>query len=208
MTWFDNRVKDPISNVTMLTTAPDYAAVCVGLTPGNCVQKQNLGRTKITGVQTDLEYLIGREWRVSGGYIYNQATVIDGGTINANLVGKYLAQVPKNRGSLQVAYVNPKVANVSLAFQFVGLQFNDDQNVQFIPVATLTAAGYSTTVPAGLPGYTSVDLMASRDLGPRFQVFVGAQNLTNKVFFVQTNPSTVGAPRMVTGGVRVRFSSK
>ena len=97
---------------------------------------------------------------------------------------------------------------MSLGVQFVGLQYNDDQNVQFIPATTLTAAGYDTNVTAGLPGYTSVDLVASRDLGPRFQVFIGAQNLTNKVFFVQTNPSTVGAPRLVNGGVRIRFASK
>ncbi len=80
--------------------------------------------------------------------------------------------------------------------------------MQFIPATTLAAAGYDTDITAGLPGYTSVDLMASRDLGRRFQVFVGAQNLTNKVFFVQTNPSTVGAPRMINGGIRVRFAGR
>jgi outer membrane receptor protein involved in Fe transport len=145
---------------------------------------------------------------VNGGYIYNQAKVTDGGTVNAGLVGKYLAQVPKNRGSLQVAYTNPSIANVSLALQFVGLQYNDDQNLQFIPAATLRAAGYDTDVRAGLPGYTSVDLVASRDLTNRFAVFVGVQNLTNKVFFVQTNPSTVGTPRLVNAGVRIRFSAR
>jgi outer membrane receptor protein involved in Fe transport len=208
ITYFDNRVKDPVSNVTMTAAQPNFATVCAGLAAGNCVQKQNLGRTKIQGVQTDVEYLLGREWRVSGGYIHNTAKVTDGGAVNAALVGKYLAQVPRNRGSLQVAYNNPKVANISLAFQFVGLQFNDDVNVQFIPAATLTAAGYDAAVPAGLPGYTAVDLVASRDLGPRFQLFIGAQNLTNKVFFVQTNPSTVGAPRLINGGVRIRFAGK
>ena len=208
ITWFDNRVKDPVSNVTMTASQPNFATVCAGLTAGNCVQKQNLGRTKIQGFQTDVEYLIGRDWRVSGGYIHNKATVTDGGSVNVTLVGKYLAQVPKNRGSMQVAYNNPKIVNVSVAVQFVGLQYNDDQNVQFIPPATLQAAGYDTSITAGLPGYNSVDLVASRDLGERIQLFIGAQNLTNRVFFVQTNPSTVGAPRLVSGGIRVRFSGK
>lgn len=208
LTWFDNRVRDPISNVTVLASSPEFATVCVGLAPGNCVQKQNLGRTKITGVQTDVEYLLGRDWRINGGYIYNEAKVTEAGVANATLVGKYLAQVPKNRGSLQIAYANPRIANVSIGFQFVGLQYNDDQNVQFIPLATLAATGYDTGVAAGLPGYTSVDLMASRDFGPRCQVFLGAQNLTNKVFFVQTNPSTIGAPRLVTGGVRIKLSGR
>ncbi|MFN7982093.1 MAG: TonB-dependent receptor [Vicinamibacterales bacterium] len=208
LTWFDNRVKDPVSNVTMTATSPNYATVCAGLTPTTCVQKQNLGRTKIQGFEADVEYLLGRDWRVSGGYIHNQAKVTDGGAVNAALVGKYLPQVPTNRGSMQVAYNNPKIANVSLAFQFVGLQYNDDQNVQFIPAATLTAAGYDTSITAGLPGYTAADLVVSRDLNQRFQLFFGAQNIANKVFFVQTNPSTVGAPRLVNFGVRVRFANR
>jgi outer membrane receptor protein involved in Fe transport len=208
ITWFDNRVKDPVSNVTMSPGMPDYATVCAGLAVGNCVQKQNLGRTKIQGVQFDVEYLLGQQWRVNGGYIYNQAKVTDGGNVNAGLVGKYLAQVPRTRGSLQIAYTNPALVNVSLGFQFVGLQYNDDQNLQFIPASTLAAAGYDTDITAGLPGYTTVDLLASRDLGQRLQVFVGAQNITNKVFFVQTNPSTIGAPRLVNVGVRVRFAGR
>jgi iron complex outermembrane recepter protein len=194
--------------VTMSAGMPNFATVCAGLTPGNCVQKQNLGRTKIQGVQADVEYLLGRQWRVNAAYMHNNAKVTDGGTINTGLVGKYLAQVPKNRGSLQIGYRNPRLANVSIGFQFAGLQYNDDQNVQFIPATTLRAAGYDTDVTAGLPGYMTIDLLASRDIGERFQLFAGAQNLTNKVFFVQTNPSTVGAPRMVNVGVRVRLAAK
>ena len=199
LTWFDNRVKNPVSNVTLTPTL---------------AQKQNLGRTRIWGVQTDVEYILNRDWRVSGAYIYDQAKVTDGGA-NTALVGKFLAQVPKHRGSLQVAYANAKYLNVSLGVQVVGAQFNDDLNVNFIPVPTLTAAGYDavTCVPAqpstcGLPGFASVDLVASRDIGSNVQVFVGAQNLFDQVYFVQTNPSTVGTPRLVNGGLRVRWSGK
>ena len=67
--------------------------------------------------------------------------------------------------------------NVSLAFQFVGLQYNDDQNVQFIPPATLADAGYDTTYPAGLPPFNVADLQVSHDFGPRLQLFFGMQNL-------------------------------
>jgi iron complex outermembrane receptor protein len=204
VTWFDNRLTDPISNVTMVAAnQPDYATVCAGLAAGNCVQKQNLGRTRVTGVQTDVEYLIGHNWRLSAGYIYTDAKVVDGGVTNAGLVGKYIPQVPKNRGSIQIAYNNPKLVNVALSMQTVGLQYNDDQNIQFIPTTTLASAP-----AAGLPGFTSVDLVASRDLGNRFQVFAGAQNLGNTVYFVQTNPSTLGTPRLVNVGFRVRFSAK
>ena len=71
-----------------------------------------------------------------------------------------------------------------------------------------TSASYDTSIGAGLPGYALVDFTVSRDLGRNLQVFVGAQNLLDKVYFVQTNPSTVGTPRLVNGGVRFRFSAK
>ena len=189
-TLFDNRVKNPVSNVTLSATL---------------AQKQNLGRTRIRGVQSDVEYRITPTLRVTGAYIYNEATVTDGGAANAALVGKALAQVPKHRGSLQVFWADPRVATLALSVQMQGMQYNDDQNVQFIPAATLTEAGYDADFGAGLPGYTAVDVTASRALGRMFEVFIGAQNVFDAEYFVQTNPSTIGTPRLVHGGLRVRF---
>jgi outer membrane receptor protein involved in Fe transport len=193
VTLFDNRVKNPISNVTLSATL---------------AQKQNLGRTKIRGVQTDVEYRLTPAIRLAAAYLYNEAKVTDGGVANASLVGKYLAQVPKHRGSAQVSYFHPKVANFAVMVQFQGAQFNDDQNVNFIPVATLTEAGYDADTAVGLPGYTAVDVSASRSLGKNLEIFVGAQNLFDQVYFVQTNPSTIGTPRLVNAGVRVRFAGR
>lgn len=189
-TLFDNRVKNPVSNVTLSATL---------------AQKQNLGRTRIRGVQSDVEYRITPTLRVSGAYIYNEATVTDGGAANAALVGKYLAQVPKHRGSLQVFWADPRIATLALSVQMQGMQYNDDQNVQSIPAATLTEAGYDADFGAGLPGYTAVDVTAARAIGRMFEVFIGAQNVFDTEYFVQTNPSTIGTPRLVHGGLRVRF---
>ena len=75
--------------------------------------------------------------------MFDDAKVTDGGVANAALVGKFVLQVPKHRGSLQVAYSDPKYASVALGMQLLGLQYNDDQNVQFIPAATLADAGYA-----------------------------------------------------------------
>ena len=193
VTWFDNRVKNPVSNVTLSPTL---------------AQKQNLGKTRIRGVQTDVEYRITPELRLAGAYLYNEAKVTDGGVTNAGLVGKFLAQVPEHRGSVQLSYAHPKVANLAVSVQFQGMQFNDDQNVNFIPVATLTEAGYDGDFGVGLPGYTSVDVSASRAVGRMFEVFVGAQNVFDTTYFVQTNPSTIGTPRLVNAGVRVRFAGR
>ena len=191
-TWFDNRVKDPISNVTIGT---------------NLQQRQNLGRTRIWGIQTDVEYRLGPVWRFSGGYLYDQATVEEFDA-NPALVGKFLPQVPAHRGSIQVAYANPRYVTIAGGVQFLGRQFDDDLNVRAVPAAALSDAGYDASSTPGLPGYAVVDLMASRAIGRNLDVFFGVQNLFDKAFFVQTGPSTFGTPRLVNGGVRVRFSPR
>jgi len=181
-TWFDNRVRNPVSNVTIAT---------------NRQQRQNLGRTRITGVQTDVEYRLRDVWRVTGGYLYNDATVRE---FDANplLIGKFLPQVPKHRGSFQIAYSSAKYASVAFGVQFIGRQFDDDQNTRVVP---------GETTP-GLPGYGIVDLMLWRAVGRNLDVFLGVQNLTNREYFVGTLPTTIGSPRLVNGGVRVRFSGQ
>jgi len=203
LTWFDNHLTDPVANVTQA------AAFCTGrAVPAGCAQKQNLGETHVRGVQTDVEYRIGSDWRVSGAYVYDEAKVTDGGVANAALVGKYVPQVPLHHGTLQVAYSNAKVATIALSMQAMSLQYNDDQNVNFIPPATLTDAGYTSFTGVGLPGYASWDLNVVRDVGRGVQLFFGVQNMFDQVYFVQTNPSTTGTPRLVNGGVRVRFSGR
>jgi len=190
VTYFDNHISNPILNITLTPTT---------------AQKQNIPETHVAGVETNVDVRVGKSWRFSAGYIYDNATVQDGGVANQNLNGKWLQQVARNRGTMQIAYANPRYVNVAVGMQFVGLQYNDDLNVNFIPPATLTSEGYAAVYPAGLPPYTVTDLTISRDFGRSFQAFFGVQNLFNKTYFVQTNPSTIGTPRLVNGGVRVRF---
>jgi len=185
-TWFDNRVKDPVSSVVQSSTA---ALVTL--------KRTNLGRTKIQGIQLDAESGIGEWLKVSGAYLYNQAKVTEN-PIDPSLVGKFLAQVPKHRGSLQVAYTNPKYVDVAFGLQFIGRQFDDEGNLAVVPGET----------EPGLPGFATVDITASRSITRNLDVFFGVQNLTDKEYIVQTAPTTIGSPRMVNGGVRIRFNGR
>jgi iron complex outermembrane receptor protein len=193
-TWYDNRISNPVANVTLSSTPSTTTQ-----------QRQNLGSTEIWGVQTDVEYRLASDWRVSAAYLYNHAVVTNGGIVNAGLVGKFLPQVPQNRGSVQIAYANPKYINAAIGIQVYGLQYDDDQNMRAVLAPALAEAGYSTIGP-GLPGYTTVDITASRTVSRNLDVFFGVQNLFNKEYFVGTLPDTIGTPRLVNGGVRVRFS--
>ena len=185
-TWFDNRVEDPVSNVTLSVNGENVIS-----------QRQNLGRTRIRGIQTDAEYRAHDAFTISGGYVYTAATIreFDG---RPELEGKVLPQVPRHRGTVQATYTNPRVVNASVAMHAVGRQFDDDLNQRRVP-------GYSY---AGLPGYVVIDVNVSRSLSRRVEIFGGAQNALGAEYFVGTLPTTVGTPRLVHGGLRVRVGRR
>lgn len=185
-TWFDNRVSNPVSNITLSTVGSNVTQ-----------QRQNLGQTQIWGVQTEVEYRVASEWRISGGYIYDHATVTEFAA-NPALVGNAVPQVPRHRGSLQLSYVNPRYASVAFGVQFIGRQFDDDLNTRTVP---------GESAP-GLPGYATVDLMLTRTLARNFEAFFGVENLFDQQYIVGTLPTTIGSPRLVNGGIRVRFSGQ
>lgn len=188
-TWYDNRVKNPVANVTIGT---------------NLQQRQNLGRTRIRGWQNDVETRFGQYLRVSAGYLFNIAKVTEynpipiPGVAVVDLTGLYLPQVPKHRGSFLIAYMNPRYINVSLGSTFFGRQFDDDQNVRVKPGET----------KPGLPPYGLVDLSLSRAIVRNLDVFFGVQNLFDREYYVQLQPTTIGSPRLVNGGIRLRWSGR
>jgi outer membrane receptor protein involved in Fe transport len=176
-TWFDNRIKDPVSNVTITQVGANITQ-----------QRQNLGKTHVQGIQTDVEYRLSSDWKVSAAYVYDQARVTENPS-NPALIDKWLPQVPEHRGSFRLAYSNPRLLTASIGAQFVGSQFDDDLN----------------TASRQLPKYALVDILASRAVSRNLDLFAGVQNLFDEEYFVGTLPTTVGSPRLVTGGVRVRL---
>jgi len=181
-TWYDNGIENPVSNVTIGT---------------NLQQRQNLGRTRIRGWQNDVEFRLNPSLRLTGGYLFNNAKVTEFDA-NPALVGLYLPQVPKHRGSVGVSYTNPRYLTVSATGMFFGRQFDDDLNQRTKPGET----------EPGLPPYGVMDFSLSRDFGRNFEVFFGVQNTFDQEYYVQLQPTTTGSPRLINGGVRVRFSGR
>jgi outer membrane receptor protein involved in Fe transport len=181
-TWYDNTVKNPISNVTIGT---------------NLQQRQNLGRTRVHGWQNDVEMRLSSNLRVTGGYLFNIAKVTENDA-NPALVGLYLPQVPKHRGSVGVSYSNPRYLTLAATGMFFGRQYDDDLNTRTKPGET----------EPGLPPYGVLDFSASRNFGRNLEVFFGVQNLFDQEYYVQLQPTTTGSPRLVNGGVRVRFAGR
>jgi len=185
-TVFDNRVRNPVANLTVTQNGANVT-----------LKRSNLGRTTIRGFQTDFEYHLNSTWRFSGGYLHGESKVAENPD-NPSLVGRFLPQVPKNRGSLLASYMNPRVADVTLSVQAIGAQYDDDQNIRGVPGQTII----------GLPAYTVVGLNVSRQVGKSVQLFFGAQNLMNATYYVGTLPTLVGSPRQVNGGLRLTFRGR
>jgi outer membrane receptor protein involved in Fe transport len=181
-TAFDNTVRNPVFNVTTAIAGANITQ-----------QRQNVPRTNIHGFQTDVEFRAG-SWRAGAAYVHNNAVVKEYVTPAASnipsILGNFLAQVPRNRGSAQVAYSNPKLATIAFAVQGIGAQFDDDLNLRV------------------LPSYGLADLSVSRTINRNVDVFVGVQNMFDKQYVVATLPTTIGTPRLVNGGIRVRFSGQ
>ena len=185
-TVFNNRVKDPIANVS--TNAA-----------GTVRQRRNLGSTNIGGFQTDVSYRVNGQWGLSGAYLFDIAKVHEAETDAAgqNLTGKYLAEVPKHRASFAVNYTNPRFVNIAIDNQFVGHQFDDDRNTAVILRGT-------PKEEIGLSAYSVTNLTVSRTVNRNLDLFLGVQNLFGTLYYVGTNPTTVGTPRLVNGGIRLK----
>jgi outer membrane receptor protein involved in Fe transport len=183
VTAFGNRFDDPISNVT------------IGGSPGNVVQqRQNLGRTRIHGMQLDAEFRPASLIRVRGAYMFARGTIADF-PANRALEGNAIPQVPRHRGSVRISYANPRLFTAALSVLVSGRQFDDDQNLRRVPGRD----------EPGLPGYALVDLHASRRLTSRSEIFAGVQNLFDRTYFVGTLPTTTGTPRTLMIGLRARL---
>jgi len=181
-TWFDNRMTDPVSNVTIAV---------------NTLQRQNLGATEIVGIQNDVEYRIDRYWSVAAGYLYNSAKVTEN-SANTALVGLYLPQVPKHRGSVEVTFSRPEWFTANVMVFASGLQYDDDLNTASIP-------GYGY---AGLPKYGTLSFTVSRQVAQTLEVFASVQNLFDQTYYVGTGPSLVGSPRIANVGLRLMLRGK
>jgi outer membrane receptor protein involved in Fe transport len=181
-TYYDNRVKDPVANVTI---------------GANLAQRQNLGRTRVRGLQTDVEATMGEFIRVSGGYLLNDAKVVEFAA-NPALVGLYLPQVPRHKGSFQVSYANPRLLDAAFGIQAFGRQYEDDLNSRIVP-------GESEP---GLPPYAIIDLSVARSIGRNFVLFAGIQNLLDTEYIAFTQPTTTGSPRLYNVGVRMRWAGQ
>ncbi len=189
MTAFWNRVEDPIANVTIPSaTSPGVIDPC-GFVPagGSCWQRQNLGETRIIGLEADLEADLSSFWKMSGSYLYSHGEVTDAPNQPA-LEGRRIAQVPEHQVAIGLTYDNPRLFGAQLQARYVDDQYEDDLNLR------------------RLDDFIVVDLSAWKRVTPGLDLFLGVENLFDETIEAGRSGDglvTVGAPARIHVGLRL-----
>jgi outer membrane receptor protein involved in Fe transport len=142
-------------------------------------RRENLDRVNADGLEAELRLRPPSlpRWALQASYLYTDSRV--------QRTGLRVPQVPLNQGSLGISFDGPVA--ILLQERGAGRQFDDDLN-QF-----------------SLPGYFVTDLSFRRPFGDRVEVFLSAENLFDRqVVTARTPIETLGAPRLIQLGVRVR----
>ncbi|HET7535645.1 MAG TPA: TonB-dependent receptor, partial [Candidatus Didemnitutus sp.] len=103
------------------------------------------------------------------------------------LVGKQLAQVPRNTGILSAVWHAPGRVTVTPRLRALSRQFEDDENLLILGAVVI------------------VDLSVSYAVTPKCDLFLNAENLGDAR--IETGRSSdgivnTGTPRLIFGGVR------
>lgn len=183
-TFFWSDLVDPVENVT--------------IDPGSSPvlrQKQNLGRIRSRGIEVDGSFRVSHDIQVSAGYEFTDASVVNytvpPGAVS--LLGKRVAQVPRNVFTWEARYWNPSRLLLSVQGRFIGNQFDDDQNLY----------------PLGR-AYT-MDVQVGRNLTRNLEIFAAAENVLNQRYHVANTPFNgtpllnLGPPILYRAGLRLNL---
>ncbi len=176
--YFWTEINRPITALTLSTTAT-----------ATTLQRENLGQIRSRGISLD-GALHPVPWlQMAGGYQFARATVTRYSALAAiapDLTGRWIPQVPRNTGTLQVTASRARYGLLSVQARVSGRQYDDDLN-SFV-----------------LHPFTRFDVYSSHDFGPRWQVFASVENLLDRSIDVGRTPiRTLGTPQLARFGVRL-----
>ncbi|WP_035359153.1 TonB-dependent receptor [Edaphobacter aggregans] len=172
--YFWTQVNRPVAAVALVTTPTSQL-----------LQRQNLGQLTSKGVTLEAEIRPVEFIVVKAGYQYADSTVTKF-QADPTLVGKWTAQVPRNSASVEARMEKERWGVFGVYLRTSGQQFDDSAN-QY-----------------RLAPYAQVDLYAEHAFGRMVKVWASVQNVADtRVEAGRTPLLTLGAPRIVAGGIRL-----
>ncbi|MEO6993124.1 MAG: TonB-dependent receptor [Lacunisphaera sp.] len=183
---FWNDLRDAVGSVT-LAQGPGTFPI-VGFVPAGGLgrQRQNIDNIHVRGIELGARWEVSSALRLDVAYLLNDSDVIAAANAPV-LIGKRLAQVPRNTLSAGMLWRAPAAIKVSARLRWVSAQFEDDEN----------------TLP--LAAATTVDLELAHAIGQRGEVFISVENLFSvrvETGRVTNGIVSIGPPRLARGGVR------
>lgn len=131
----------------------------------NTTTYENVGETRVQGIELSASGKITDKWQVFAGYTYMEARQIDGGPVGAANDGNQLPNTPNNSASLWTTYsITPKLTVGGGAF------YVDD----------VYGSVANTTM---VDSYVRYDAMAAYKLTKNVDLQLNVQNLTDKVYY-------------------------
>ncbi len=178
--YFWTAVNRPITALTLSTTPT-----------ATTLERENLGQIRSRGISLDGAIHPAGWLQITGGYQFARATVTRYNpppalsTVAPNLVGRWIPQVPRNTGTLQLVASQPRLGLLSVQARVSGRQYDDDLNT-FI-----------------LHPFTRFDVYAAHNFSPRWQLFTSVENILDRSVDVGRTPiRTLGTPQLARFGVR------
>lgn len=145
--------------------------------------KQNVGKVKIYGIETELRYDIIKELSIFANYTFNSSTIKK--HTDASLEGKYLTYTPINKALFGCSFKNPKLVNAEATGRYNGSMYNNDTNTQ------------------KLKDYIVWELNFWRKITDNFEVSLKVENLQDTQY--QEYLGLLAPGRTVTGSAKLRF---
>jgi outer membrane receptor protein involved in Fe transport len=178
-----------VGNVTLAHGPGSFPIV--GFVPAGGLGRQrlNLDRTRVRGLELSAHWQPAANLGFDAAFLYDDASVQSAAVAPA-LVGKRLAQVPRQSATLGAMWRVPGGFTFTPRLRWLGRQFEDDEN-QLVLGAAVVA-----------------DLSASYALGPRGELFMTVENLGDAR--IETGRSAdgivnTGTPRLILGGFRTAW---
>jgi outer membrane receptor protein involved in Fe transport len=151
-------------------------------------QRRNVGRTRTVGGDVELTFRPSERVSLTVGYAYADAAIIEF-PVNPALVGKRVPNVSRQQVTAGLTFGTPDTVQLTVMGRYLSRQYADDLNTQ--PIAD----------------FVVLDASLQKNLGRHWRLTLDAENLTDRSYIAtQTGPvKTLGAPLLVTGGLRFEY---
>lgn len=152
---FDTELKNTVTNVTIASgpaNIPGIGAVPAG---GSAQRKMNLDRVRVQGVALHVKWQIVRSLALETQYLLDDTAVRSAG-VAPQLVGKQLAQVPRQSASAGLAWKTGRW-RIEPRARWVDTQFDDDLNTLRLAPATVIDLSAGVTLRSGLEAFANAE---------------------------------------------------